>query len=323
MPTHDRDFTPFNQFAAQLIPQLFADLAGILSADDGTPVANAYEIVTGAALAGSPRAASLIVLLQAAATAHGRLIGDSAVDEGAIGEGLNHLLPAAAARFEILNQSARRLVRYCGEAEPASPSLPFALGDAIERLYRGLANDDAAMSNSGLLGLRTQLVHIDAVASQLDPAVAEDRPIRVFAPHVFHDYFQRLTELVQKAPASDTERAVATLTRDGRLTAVVTASDHPLEAAAEAVRALVPGDPATKEHALLRMQGLLRCVDQLRDSPDHPWADALTDESRYLSLIVAAATAPMAAPGRFAWPPLAQVARYNDRLLRNMRQPPL
>jgi hypothetical protein len=170
-----------------------------------------------------------------------------------------------------------------------------------------------------LIALRTLLVHVDAIASELDPAAADDRPVRVFAPDRFHDYFMRLTELVQKAQPGAEDRPVAALTRDGRLTALITAADHPLEASAQAIRDLVPGDAATKEHALFRMQGLLRCIDELRSNPDHSWASALGNEAEYLALVTAAATAPMAVPGRFGWAQLGQVARHNLNLMQSPR----
>ncbi len=322
MANPDQDLTPSGEFADQLIHQVFADLGGILSQSDAAPTDNAFGLVADAAIAGEPRGASLVVLLQAAAHAWRRLVhGDEGSDTvpapNEIGEELRTLVPAAVTRLDALSRHAARLSRYAGETEPAAPALPRALGEAIHQLYEGLTRDDHRLSSIGLIALRTLVVHVDAIASQLDPADTGDRPVRVFSPDRFHDYFLKLTELVQKAPPGKVDRPVAALTRDGRLTAVIAESDHPLEASAQAIRDLVPGDAATKEHALFRMQGLLHALDELRANPGHPWADALKDEVKYLALVTAAATAPMAAPGRFGWAGLAQVARHNLTLLQS------
>lgn len=322
MNTPDQEITSTTEFAEQLIRQLFADLGGILSRAGGEPAADAFDLVANAAIAGEPRGASLVVLLQATASAYAQLAQDETGEDsipapGTIGEELHALLPAAVGKLDLLARHAARLSRYVGETEPAAPALPKALAQAICQLYQGLAGGDHRLGSTGLIALRTLLVHVDAIASQLDPATTEDRPVRVFAPDRFHDYFMKLTELVQNARPGESDRPVAALTRDGRLTAVITEADHPLEASAQAIRDLVPGDAATKEHVLFRMQGLLRLIDEIRADAAHPWADALRDQAKYLGLVTAAATAPMAAPGRFQWPPLAQVARHNLALLQS------
>lgn len=322
MANADPDITPIGEFADQLIRQLLADLRGTLSHPDATPADDAFELIAEAASRGEPRGATLVVLLQASVNAHGRLVqGDGSVDAiaaaGDVGTELAQLVPQAPSKLDALARHATRLVRYAGETEPAAPALPRAIAESIHQLYQGLASGDHQLSSIGLMALKTLVVHVDAMASQLDPSDTGDRPVRVFAPDRFHDYFMKLTELVQKAGPAGNDRAVAALTRDGKLTAVITESDHPLETSAQAIRDLVPGDAATKEHALFRMQGLLRCIDELRADPHHPWADALRDEPKYLSLVTAAATAPMSVPGRFGWAPLAQVARHNLSLLQS------
>jgi hypothetical protein len=317
--TNPDEVTSPGEFAEQLIRQLYADLDEVLLADDAEPTGDdAFTIAAAAAAAGQPRGATLVVLLQAARAAHAQLTGigstaPPAPDAPEIGQDFRHLL--AQSTVEPLIPLARRLIRYAGETEPAAPPLPLALAEAIRQLYEGMSREDFNLGSTGLIALRTLLVHIDAIAGQLDPAETEDRPIRVLPPDRFHDYFLKLTERVQQAGPEAGDRPVAALTRDGRLTAVVTTNDHPLEAAAQAVRDSVPGDALTREHALLRMQGLLRLLDHLRGDPDHPFAAALSDELWYLSLVTAAATAPMASPGRFSWAAIGQVARHNRNLL--------
>jgi len=226
------------------------------------------------------------------------------------------LCPDCADQLSAVARHGQRLSRYAAEAEPAaSRALPAAIAIAIVQLYQGMLNADSGLGTRGLVSLRTLLAHCDAMATQLDPAEGNDRPIRVFPPDRFHDHFLFLTEKVQQTPAESKDRPVAALTRDGRLTALITSEGHPLEEAAQAVRDRVPGDPTTKEHALLRMQGLLRMLEDARHDPTHPFAAALDDDRQHLALVTAAATCPMIAPGRFGLPQLAQIFRYNRRLL--------
>lgn len=319
MAADDRP-TSAAEFARQLLTQLFGDLDGVLSSTSGAEAAdNAYDTVCAAAASGSPRGATLYVLTQAAQMAHRALLdGDPQFElpaPASTAELLAELVPAAANQVPALARYAGRLVRYAAEAEPAGLSLPIALATAIQQLYDGMLSTDAALGTRGLISMRTLVAHCDAMAGLLDPAGGTDRPIRVFAPHRFHDYFLSLTEDVQKAEPESQQRPVAVLTRDGRLTALIAESGHPLEAAAEAVRQRVPGDPTTKEHALLRMQGLLRLLDSARHDAAHPCAKALHDDVAYLGLVTAAATTPMAEPGRFGLPQIAQISRYNQSLL--------
>ena len=316
------DQTPSpGDFAEQLIRQLFADLDGILSDDEGTAVTDAFDLVARSAVRGQARGSSLIVLLQAASVAYAGLVDGNEIAEPPapreVAGLLQALLPEAVPALGNLARHADRLSRYAGETEPAAPALPNAIAGAIRQLYEGLASDDRRLSSIGLIALRTRVIHIDAIANLMDPIASNDRPVRVFPPDRFHDYFLKLTELVQNAPSDQQNRPVAALTRDGRLTAVITAADHPLEASAQAIRNLVPGDAATKEHALLRMQGLLRCIDEIRSTPEHPWTGVLKKDTEYLALVTAGATAPMTVPGRFGWSPLAQIARQNLRLMQS------
>lgn len=306
-------------FAAQLLPQLYADLNGVLGIDTAA-AADAWAVVRAAAAAGRPRGASLWVLTGSAIAAHQSLLGDGHVPvqqpgEHIIGATLAELIPEVADCGPALARYARRLTRYFAEAEPAGAALPEALSQAITRLYQGLLDDDERRSHQALIALRTMTLHIDAVASLLDPADTGDQPIRVFAPDRFHDHFLFLTERVQQNGTDDSDRPVAALSHDGRITALITQAEHPLEAAAEALRERIPGDPTSKEHGLFRMQGLLRYIEALRGDNSLPLADALHDELAFLSLVTAAATTPMQAPGRFGVQQLAQVARYNVGLL--------
>jgi hypothetical protein len=311
--------TPPHEFAEQLIRQVLADLDGILSTAAGA-AGDAFALVGNAAAAGAPRGATLYVLVQAALAAHHALLdrfdgGYRVPDEAASSAVVLRLIPAAASGIPQLVRHAHRLTRYFGEAEPAAAALPLALADAIRRLYEGMLRNDATLGGRGLIALRTMVAHVDAVASLLDPADTADRPVRVFPPDRFHDYFLQLTERVQQPQADGGGRPIAALTRDGRLTALITSADHPLQAAAAALRQQIPGSPTTAEHALLRMQGLLYFLDALRQDRSLPFAEALDDQAAYLSLVTAAATTPMRIPGRFETQQLLQIARYNRKLL--------
>lgn len=312
-------------FSRQLLSQLYSDLDRVLSEDASTlPAGEAYTLIATSAAAGAPRGASFHVLLQAALAVHRALIhGDPELElptPEALAEVLVALVPGAEPHLNSLSRHAARLVRYTAEAEPGGRTLPVALALAIHQLYEGLLRGDRAVGTRGLVSLRTLLAHCDAVSSQLDPAT-DDRPIRVFPPDRFHDYFMQLTEEVQKAGGDASDRPVAALTQDGRLTALIAEADHPLQAAAATIRERVPGDPTTKEHALLRMQGLLRVLDDARREPGHPLAMALEDKGWYLAVITAAATTPMLTPGRFGLPQLCQISRYNHNLLQEYQAP--
>ena len=101
-----------------------------------------------------------------------------------------------------------------------------------------------------------------------------------------------------------------------RITAVITEDTHPLEAAAAAVRATIHGDDTTRDHALARIRALLDMLDGLRRAPNPLLGDAIQDDTVHLSLVLAAATAPLAASSGFRFPAIAQIARYNQHLLR-------
>lgn len=310
-------------FARQLLTQLYGDLDRVLSVDGGTaPIADAYGLVGAAVAQGSQRGASFHVLLQAAMAVHRALVhGDPDLelpDPQTLAAALTELVPDAAPHVAALSRHATRLIRYTAEAEPNGRALPVALALAIHQLYDGLLRGDRTVGTRGLVSLRTLLAHCDAVAAQLDPA-AEDRPVRVLPPDRFHDYFMQLTEQVQQA-GDGRDRPVAALTKDGRLTAVIAEEDHPLQAAAAVIRERIPGDPTSKEHALLRMQGLLRVLDDARADAAHPLVAALHDQGWYLAVVTAAATTPMQTPGRFGLPALCQISRYNHNLLQE-RQP--
>ncbi len=318
MASADSVPTPY-EFSSQLIQQVFYDLNGLLLSNN-VPVADAFEFVTAAAIAGAPRGSVLVVLAQGALTAYEALLSEddapAPLDAALLDEILSRLVPGAAAQLPALARHAQRLIRYFAEAEPAGEALPLALAQVIQRLYRGMMTEDQVLGGRALIALRTLIAHVDAVASVLDPAGGIDRPVRAFAPDRFHDHFLFLTEQVQKHAAPSTDRPVAALTLSGRITAIVAAVDHPLEAAAAAVRERVGGDPATQEHALLRMQGLLHFVDALRHDGNLPFAEALRDETAFLSLVTAAATAPMRTPGQFGEQQLVQIARFNRILLK-------
>jgi len=82
------------------------------------------------------------------------------------------------------------------------------------------------------------------------------------------------------------------------------------------VRATIHGDDTTRDHALARIRALLDVLDGLRHAPNPLLGDAIQDDTVHLSLVLAAATAPLSASSGFRFPAIAQIARYNQHLLR-------
>lgn len=318
MASADTAPTPY-EFSNQLIRQVFSDLDGILLDNNESPVSDAFALVAHEAATGTPRGSALVALIQGALAAYPALLTDEGVvslpQPAQTEEVLVRLVPGAAKYTSALSRYAQRVVRYFAEAEPAGEALPLALANAIQRLYRGMMAGDSVLGGRGLIALRTLVAHVDAIASLLDPAGGMDRPIRAFAPDRFHDHFIFLTEQVRKPDAPGADQPVAALTLDGRITAIIAAASHPMEAAAAAVRERVGGDSTTREHALLRMQGLLHFIESRRLDKNLAFAEALHDETAFVSLVTAAATTPMREPGRFGARQLLQIARFNRLLL--------
>lgn len=307
-------------FARQLIRQLYADLDGVLF-DDDHPADDAYALAAGAAAAARPRGAVLIILARAAIDAHrALLIGTSpaadALAEAAAAAAVAELLPASARQLPALLGHATNLTRYLAIAEQSSEAIHRPLARAIQRFYSALGEEDAVVGGRSLFELRSMVVHLDACACALETGGAAPEPLRVIRPDRFHDYFMQYTSLAQAPGAAQGEQAVATLTQDGRISAVIT-DKHPLEVAASALRESIVGDETTRDHTLARIRALLDFLDGLRRTPQAAIGDALNDSSVHLSLVIAAATAPLHASAGFAHAQLAQVARYNQRLLRD------
>jgi hypothetical protein len=309
-------FPSAQAFAGQLIRQLYADLDQLLF-DDDRPAAHAFALIEDAARSGSPRGASLQLLVGAALAAHRSLLeqNDEASGPAApAGDGVFlHLVPRAAAQLPALRSHAERVTRYLGMAEARGEPLQAALSRAIFRLYDGLRSGDEARSGAGLTELRAMLVHIDAVACTIDTPEAA-APARVIRPDRFHDWFLRYTATAQQ-PQAPEPRAIATLTREGRIAAVITEDRHPLEAADRSVREAVGQDHGLQTAALARIHALIGLIDQQRRADGRFLGEALDDPAVHISLVTAAATAPLRLGGRFAFGAFAQIARYNRRLL--------
>jgi hypothetical protein len=163
-------------------------------------------------------------------------------------------------------------------------------------------------------------VHIDASAAALE-SVSFD-PRRIVRPDRFHDWFMQYASLAQSSEARGSEQAVATLGRDGKISAVITEDVHPLEAAARIVRDQISGDDTSRDHTLARIRALLDFIDAMRRRPQAQIGDTQNDQAVYVSLVLAAATAPLDAGGSFRLATLGQIARYNQILLRGVRMTP-
>lgn len=324
--TNAGDASPSPQdFAADLIRQLYADLDGLLLETDLHAAADAFALAIGAAAAAQPRGAVPLILARAALAAHRRMMlgpepASATPDEAealqAAGEVLMLLRPGLAAQLPALAGHAARLTQYLGIAEQASEAIDAPIARAIERFCAALGDEDAETGRRALFELRSMVVHLDASAAALDAGGAAPEPLRVIRPDRFHDYFMRYTSLAQNPENAAREQPMATLQLDGRISAVITADTHPLEAAAQALRETIVGDETTREHALARIRALLDVLDGLRRVPQPAIGDALNDEAVHLSLVIAAATTPLHASAGFGLPQLAQVAAYNRTLLR-------
>lgn len=313
------DDTPHpHEFAGQLIRQLLGDLDGILF--DGEAAADdAFELVAREAGAGAPRGATLVLLARAALSAHRVLVfesgGPEVPEDADTGDTLAALVPECRAQLPALLAQAGRLSRVLALAEQGGEPVTAALARTVVRFYEGLAAGNETLAGRALIELRSMTVHIDATAVALDSAAFEPR--RVLRPDRFHDWFMQYASLAQSPESRGSEQAVATLTRDGKITAVVTEDTHPLESAARAVRELIPGDDKTRDDAMARIRALLDFIDALRGRAQPQIGNAFDDQTVYLSLVVAAATAPLDSAGGFRFPSIAQIARYNQVLLRS------
>ena len=321
------DIPHSHDFAEQLIRQVLSDLDGVLL-DGETPAEEAFAVLATAAAAGRTRGGALLLLLRAALSAHQALVFGRNGDDGAfetppeadVLEALEQLVPDAAAQSAPLLKAASALEHYVSAAEPGIPAPQQTLALAIYRLYEGLRNDDEGLGGRGLVELRSLTVHLDATAAMLDQGSVSAEPLRVIRPDRFHDYFLRFTTLAQTEDGAGAERAVAALSRDGRIEALITEdSTHPIIRAALEVHQLIPGDSKAKDHVLARIRGLLVFLSALRRQPRAQVGDAVADPNVHLSLVIGAATAPLRLGAEFDFAALTQIARYNQMLLRGAR----
>ncbi|MDB5985300.1 MAG: hypothetical protein JWR16_353 [Nevskia sp.] len=312
-----------HEFAEQLIEQLLADLDGLLF-EDRRPVIAAGTLLRDAAAAGAARGALWLLLVHAALNAHGRLVfGDdetppAVTSPSAIEAALLQLLPRAQAQLAALRAHAERLRHYVALAERAREPSEVAIERAIVRLYQGLGSGDETLGGRGLIELRSLAVYLDATASAIDLQANAAEPVQVIRPDRFHDYFLRFNESAQTPATAAGERAVAALSREGRISALVTRDEHPLEVAERELRAHIGDDVDLQDHSLLRIKALLAFIEQLRRDPagNTLLGNPLDDLTAHSSLVVAAATAPLLIGGEFNFAVMAQLARFNLTLLR-------
>ncbi len=313
-PPHPHDFSE------QLIRQLYEDLDGFLF-DGSDAVDNAWPLVIDAVQAARIRGAVLLVFARATLAAHHRLVYDEAPPDEALAldaaaEAIASFLPEARPQLPALKNHAERLTRQMAIAEQSPDAIHVPLSQAIQRFYVALGEENASAGSRALIEMRSIILHLDACAVMLDQTESAPEPIRVIRPDRFHDYFMHYASLARTPENARGEKPVATLTEGGRITAVITEDTHPLEAAAATVRATIHGDDTTRDHALARIRALLDVLDGLRRSPNPLLGDAIQDDTVHLSLVLAAATAPLAASSGFRFPAIAQIARYNQHLLR-------
>lgn len=307
-------------FAEQLIRQALSDLDGILLQGEA-PAGDSFALLAAEAAAARPRGGVLILLSRAALMAHRALVfgwsGEfEAAPDAEVGAVLLQLGAGGEAQLPVLLRAGEAVAHYVAAAEPAATTPHHTLALAIYRLYEGLRNDDEALGGRGLVELRALVVHLDATAQMLGQGNVSAEPLRAIRPDRFHDYFQRFTSLAQSQDAAGEEQAVATLSRDGRIEALITANAiHPVVRAAKEVHGAVSGDETAKNHVLARIRALLVFLAALRRQPRAIPGD-VTDQTVLLSLIIGAATAPLRVGADFDPAALAQVARYNQNLLR-------
>lgn len=309
-----------HEFSEQLIVQLYEDLDGFLF-DGPEAVDEAWPLVVDAVGAARTRGAVPLVFARAALAAHHRLVFDQAAPDetlalDAAAEAVASFLPAARSQLPALKNHAERLTRQMAIAEQSPDAIHVPLSQAIQRFYVALDQENAAAGSRALIEMRSIILHLDACAVMLDQAESTPEPVRVIRPDRFHDYFMHYASLARTPDSARGEKPLATLTEDGRISAVITEDVHPLEAAAEAVRATIHGDETTRDHALARIRALLDLLDGLRRAPNPLLGDAISDDTVHLSLVLAAATAPLAASSGFRLAAIAQIARYNQHLLR-------
>jgi hypothetical protein len=320
-PIIEGDVPHPHDFAEQLIRQVLADLDGVLL-DGEQPAADSFALLAEAAAAGRTRGGALVLLAHAALSAHHALVygrGEefAPVGQDEVGALLRRLCAVPAAQLAPLYKAASALEHYLAAAEPGAQRPQQTLALAIHRLYAGMRDGDDALGGRGLVELRSLVVYLDATAQMLDQGSVSAEPLRVMRPDRFHDYFLRFTSVAQAQNGEGAERAVAALSRDGRIEALITEdAPHPVIAAAQQVHEAVAGDERTKDHVLARIRALLAFLTLLRARPRPQLGDPVAQPDLQIALVIAAATAPLRLGAEFEFAALTQIARYNLGLLR-------
>ncbi|MHA7833185.1 MAG: hypothetical protein ACX94A_01760 [Algiphilus sp.] len=309
MPQDTEETVHPHDFAAELARQVYSDLTGVLTGGDDK---DAFSVTAQGGAEGRSRA--LWLLLRATLAAHRALrfgLGSEFAEPHSedVLNALSMLVPelAASADHATWHEQGERLAASISASEGDREALHQALARAIYRLYDGLRREDDVQGGRGLVELRTMLAHVDA-AAQLGAAGPLSTVVR---PDRFHDDFLRYVEVAQNH-AADAQQAVATLQRDGRITAIVTQDVHPVEQARETL--------AEDQYAeRLRIEALLDFLSALRRSAsDDPLLRACSEnETAFTALVTAAATTPLRGQVGFEYAALAQVTRYNLRLLQS------
>lgn len=310
-----------HEFAGQLIGQLLTDLDGMLFVDREVYI-DANEILRVSAEAGAMRGALWLVLVQAALSAYRQLLNkddeSTPASSSEVEATLLQILPQIHAQLPALRAHAARLRHFVAVAENAQEPCEAPITRAILQLYEGLGIDDHGVSARGLIELRSLTIYLDATANVIDTHDTASAPVRVIRPDRFHDYFLRFNELAQKPATAASERAVAALSREGRISAVVTRDEHPLEVAERELREHIGGDVAIQDASLLRIKALLGFIEILRHdaAANTRLGNPLDNSLAHDSLIVGASAAPLLTGSEFSFASIAQLAGFNMWLLR-------
>jgi hypothetical protein len=316
-----------HEFAERLISQLLIDLDGMLFVDREVYI-DANGILRFSAEAGAMRGAIWLVLVQAALDAHRQMV-DPDDDSGPpssreVEAALLKILPRTRPQLPALRAHAARLRQYVAIAENAKEPFEAPITRAIMQLCQGYMVDDHVVSTRGLIELRALTNYLDATANLIDTQGTASPPVRVVRPDRFHDYFLRFNELAQKPASTASERAVAALSREGRISAVITRDEHPLEVAERELRAHIGGDVAIQDASLLRIKALLTFIEFLRHdaAANTRLKNPLDNAMAYDSLVAGASTAPLLTGGEFSFASIAQLAGFNMRMLREQPEKP-
>jgi hypothetical protein len=234
------------------------------------------------------------------------------------------ILPRTRPQLPALRAHAARLRQYVAIAENAKEPFEAPITRAIMQLCQGYMVDDHVVSTRGLIELRALTNYLDATANLIDTQGTASPPVRVVRPDRFHDYFLRFNELAQKPASTASERAVAALSREGRISAVITRDEHPLEVAERELRAHIGGDVAIQDASLLRIKALLTFIEFLRHdaAANTRLKNPLDNAMAYDSLVAGASTAPLLTGGEFSFASIAQLAGFNMRMLREQPEKP-